>query len=123
MTAIARTQASGAAVVVPQIDSPTVPQPAAAATDLSPAQQTERRYLQAVDALVDEAMERSEPEVLVEVLTWTLARIASAYGPAATADVLRRLGGHLGDLAQRQREQETAKREARQAKRKGLRPH
>ena len=62
-------------------------------------------------------------EVLVDVLTWTLARIANGYGQPATADVLRRFADHLGDLALRQREQEAAKKEARAAKRRGLRPH
>jgi len=100
-------------------DRPAIAAQPSIAADLSPPQQAEQRYLQAIETLVDDARANGYAEVLVEVLTWTLARIANAFGPPATADVLRRFGGHLGDLAQRARAQE----EAKDAKKKGLRPH
>jgi hypothetical protein len=101
-------------------------QPAANATapaplaDCSPAQQTELRYLNAVNALLDDAVETDSPRILVDVLTWTLARMVVGYGaPAVAGDILRRLGEHIGTLADRRRAQEEAEKE----KEAGRAPH
>jgi hypothetical protein len=125
MTTATRIRAAATAAATAAVAQPaetTAAQPAAS-PEPSLAQQAEDRYLQAIEPLVDDAIGRGQPEVLVDVLAWTLARIANAYGQPATADVLRRFANHLADLALRQREQEAAKKEARAAKRRGLRPH
>ncbi len=88
--------------------------------DCSPAQQIELRYLNAANALLDDAVEHESPHILVDVLTWTLARMVVGYGaPAVAGDILRRLGEHIGTLAERQRAQQ----EAEQAKEEGRAPH
>ena len=88
--------------------------------DCSPAQQTEQRYVAAVNVLVDDALEHENLPVLADVLAWTLGRVIVAYGtPDVAGDVLRRLGGYVCDLSARQR----AQAEAKQAQREGLKPH
>jgi hypothetical protein len=91
----------------------------AAPADCTPAQQAERRYLAALQPLVDDALEHRHIEVLVEVLTWHLARIGYGYGASAVGDIVRRLGVHIGDIAAR----EAAHREAQEAKKAGRAPH
>lgn len=86
--------------------------------DCSPTQLVEQRYLAAVETLLDDALEGQNIEILVDVLAWNLARIGSAYGPSAMGDILRRIGGHTCDIAQRC----TAEREAAAAKKSGRMP-
>lgn len=94
--------------------------PAATLADCSPTQQIELRYLNAANALLDDAVEHEAPRILVDVLTWTLARMVVGYGaPAVAGDILRRLGDHIGTLAERRRAQQ----EAEQAKEEGRAPH
>jgi hypothetical protein len=88
--------------------------------DCSPEQQVEQRYVTAVNALIDEAVEHDSLPVLADVLAWTLGRVIVGYGtPAVAGDVLRRLGGYVCDLAERQR----AEAEAKQARKEGQKPH
>ena len=93
--------------------------PADAPADCTPAQQAEVRYEAAVDPLVDHALEHRQVEVLVDVLTWHLARIGYGFGTSAVADIVRRFGAHLGDISAR----EAAAREAKEAKKSGRAPH
>jgi hypothetical protein len=89
-------------------------------TDCSPAQQIELRYLNAANALLDDAVEHESPHILVDVFAWTLARMVVGYGaPAVSGDILRRLGEHIGTLAERRRAQQ----EAEQAKEEGRALH
>jgi hypothetical protein len=54
------------------------------------------------------------------VLTWTLARIAVGHGSLWIAgDIVRRLGDHIGTLAERRHPQE----ESEQAKEEARPPH
>jgi len=88
--------------------------------DCSPAQQIELRYLNALNALLDDSVENESPRILADVLTWTLARMVVGYRAAAVAgDVLRLLGVHIGTLSERQRAREEAAKE----KEEGRVPH
>lgn len=88
--------------------------------DCTRARQIELRYLKQADALVDDALERQSAEILVDVLTRTLARIAVGYGTTAvSADIIRRLGSHMADLVA----QRNAEAEAKAAKKKGIAAH
>jgi hypothetical protein len=65
-------------------------------------QQIEERYLKAIGVLVEDAGDRDSTAILVEVLTWTLARIAVGYGTTGVSgDILLRLGRHMCDLTER----------------------
>jgi hypothetical protein len=71
----------------------------------------EGRYLEALNAFVSEANHNGHMTVLVEALTWTLARIAVGYGtPTVAGDILGRLGRHMVDHSEHQRAQEEASR-------------
>jgi len=88
--------------------------------DCSPTEQVELRYINTANALLDDAVEHESPRILADVLTWTLARMVVGYGtPVVAGDILRRLGEHIGTLAERRRAQE----EAEQAKEEGHAPH
>jgi hypothetical protein len=112
-------------VVAPEIESGAPPAPLAesvapdappaALADCSPVQHVESRYMAALQTLVDDALEHRHVEILVDVLTWNLARIGYGYGVQSVGDIVRRLGGHIGDIAQR----EAAVREAAEAKKAG----
>jgi hypothetical protein len=95
------------------------PNAPAALADCTPEQQVETRYMAALKALVDDALEQRHVEILVDALTWNLARIGYGFGVPAVADIVRRFGAHVGDIAQR----ETAAREAAEAKKSGHAPH
>jgi len=87
--------------------------------DCSPAKEIELRYLNAANALLDDAVEHDSPRILVDVLTWTLARMVVGYGaPAVAGDVLRCLGEHISTLAERR----CAQQEAQHAKEEGRAP-
>ena len=73
--------------------------------DCSPAQQIEQRYLAAVNALVDDAVEHENLPILADVLAWTLGRVIAATGRpmlpetycaawAATCAILPSASGH-----------------------------
>jgi hypothetical protein len=87
--------------------------------DCSPEQQAELRYLAALETLVADALDHQHTEVLVDVLTWYLARIGFGFGVQALGDIVRRLGAHVGEIAERQ----AAAREAKAAKKSGRAPH
>lgn len=93
--------------------------PPAQLDDCSRTRLVERRYLAAVETLLDDALENKTTEILVDVLAWNLARIGSVYGPAALADVFRRVGGHACEFAQRS----AAEREAEASRKAGHLPN
>ena len=100
----------------PVVDS----SPAVRLADCSPSQQTELCYLNTANALLDDAVEHESPRILADVLTWTLARMVVGYStPVVAGDILRRLGEHIGTLAERRRAQDEAER----AKEDGHAPH
>lgn len=76
------------------LPSPAVLEP----TDCSAAQVAEARYLQSLDELMSDAVDNRRLGTLANALAWTVARIASGCGTAATGDVLRRIGGHMCTL-------------------------
>jgi hypothetical protein len=88
--------------------------------DCSPERQIELRYVNALDALLADAVKHRSGQTLVNVLTWTLARIAVGHGSLWIAgDIVRHLGDHIGTLAERRRPQEDSE----QAKEEARTPH
>ncbi len=55
----------------------------------------------------------------MNVLTWKLAVLTNNFGPQATGDIVRRLGAHIGTIAEGNHAQEEAWRE----KDEGRMPH
>ena len=82
-------------------------------------EELELRYMEVMNALLSDAMDRKAVTVFSEVVTWKLAVVAYGWGPRATGDVMRRLGTHLANLAQLGE----AQREADEAKKGGQRPN
>lgn len=109
---------TAASVAVPAARNDANASPPAAA-DCTPAQQAELRYMAAVQPLIDDALDHRHVEVLVDVLTWHLARIGYGFGAPAVGDIIRRIGVHIGDISAR----ETAAQEAKEAKNAGHAPH
>jgi hypothetical protein len=88
--------------------------------DCSPGRQIELRYLNALDRLLADAIEHRSGQTLVNLLTWTLARIAVAHGSVwVVGDIVRHLGDHMCTLAERERSEE----ESQRTKEEGHPPH
>ena len=83
---------------------------AAANAGSSDEQVIEGRYLRCLDELMSDAVDHRRLDTLANVLAWTIARIAIGCGPAATGDVLRRIGGHLCKLETLRQTEAEAKR-------------
>lgn len=77
------------------------------------------RYLDALHDLVEEAAGAGRLHLLADVLAWTFARLAINCGPAATADLLAKVGKYMGALE----EQNRAKRELEAAREEGRLPN
>ena len=84
-----------------------------------PNDELERRYIAVMNELLADAQKHNAMNVFTDVVTWKLAVVAHQWGPRATGDVVRKLGGHLGTLA----ETADAQREADAAKEEGRRPN
>ncbi len=84
-----------------------------------PDEELERRYVAVMNELLADAQKHNAMNVFTDVVTWKLAVVAHQWGPRATGDVVRKLGGHLGTLA----ETADAQREADAAKEEGRRPN
>ena len=84
-----------------------------------PDEELERRYVAVMNELLADAQKHNAMNVFTDVVTWKLAVVAHQWGPRATDDVVRKLGGHLGTLA----ETADAQREADAAKEEGRRPN
>ena len=84
-----------------------------------PDEELERRYVEVMNELLADAQKHNAMNVFTDVVTWKLAVVAHQWGPRATGDVVRKLGGHLGTLA----ETADAQREADAAKVEGRRPN
>ena len=85
---------------------------------ISPAE-LEKRYVEVMNALMTDAQENSAMHVFSDVVTWKLAVVAFHCGPHAAGDILRRIGAHMGHLA----EVADAEREAEEAKKVGRQPN
>jgi len=85
-----------------------------------PPEAIEKRYLDKINAVVDEARATESMHILVDVLAWTLACIiincSTRWG---AGDVLRRIGDYVCKLADRQ----AAQAEAEKAREEGQLPH
>ena len=103
----------------PVVQETVAPPEVVTLADCSPAQ-IEQRYVTAVNALMDQAMEGDSVPILADVLAWALGRVIVGYGtPAVAGDIVRRLGGYVCDLAARER----AQTEAERARKEGHQPH
>jgi hypothetical protein len=89
------------------------------AREVVPDKELERRYIEVMNALFVDAVERRAINVFTDVVTWKLAMVAYHFGPGAAGDVMRKLGAHLVSTAQA----EEAQREAKQAEKAGRRPN
>lgn len=69
--------------------------PAFEPVDCSAEQVAEARYFRSLDELISDAVDNRRLDTLANALAWTVARIANGCGPAATGDLLRRIGGHM----------------------------
>lgn len=65
-----------------------------------PLDELDRRYVAVMDALLVDAQARDAVRVFADAVTWKLAVVAYQYGPEAVADILRKLGGHMGNIAE-----------------------
>ena len=75
-------------------------------------QQIEDDYVARLNALMNEAEESRCTGILVDVLTWTLARIAVRAGDLnAIGDILHQLGGHLAKVNEWSKAQAQARKE------------
>lgn len=73
-------------------------------------------YLDRLDGLLSDAVNHRRLDTLANALAWTIARIADGCGPAATGDLLRRIGSHmcmLETLRQTEAEAQRARQEGR----------
>jgi hypothetical protein len=84
-------------------------------SDCTPDERAHDRYVDALHDLVEDAAEGQRLHLLADVLAWTFARLASGCGPAATADLLAKVGKYMGVLE----EQKEARRELERAKEEG----
>ena len=76
-------------------------------------------YVERIEGLYAHARETRSTHVLVDVIAWSLARLAHQKGSAAAGTILRGIGSHLASIA----DAEDARREAGQAKASGQKPH
>ena len=61
------------------------------------------RYSDEITALVEDASKRGQLRLLIDVITWHLARLSCHYGVIATGHILERLGSHTSYIAEHQR--------------------
>ncbi len=66
--------------------------------DCSAERVAKARYFRNLDELMSDAVDNRRLDLLADALAWTIARIAHGCGPAATGDVMRRIGGHMCTL-------------------------
>lgn len=78
-----------------------------------------QRYVEAINAFYEDALERGATQIFADVLAWKLAAIAYQNGPQAAGDIVRKLGAHLSGIAAA----EDAQREAKQSRKAGRRPN
>ena len=69
------------------------------------------RYLDTLHDLVQDAAGAERLHLLADVLAWTFARLAIHCGPAATADLLAKVGKYMGALEERNRAERELERE------------
>jgi hypothetical protein len=100
-----------------QIEVPVsrTPQATAPLSDCTPGESAHHRYLDTLHDLLKDAAAAGRLHLLADVLAWTVARLAINCGPAATADLLAKVGKYMGALE----EQKAAKRELEAARDEG----
>ncbi len=97
-----------------------VPEGCEGVADQSREARIQADYVQRLNALVDDANANGTIEILVDGLTWTLARVIVYLDSApVTGDILRRLGQHVGTLAAKR----TAQRELDDDRERGIAPN
>ena len=102
-----------------EIGSSPAPQAVIRLSDATPDELAHDRYLDALHDLVQDAAAGQRLHLLADVLAWTFARLAINCGPAATADLLAKVGKYMGALA----EQDEARRELERARHEGRLPN
>lgn len=60
----------------------------------------QRLYVAVMNELLDDAQKHNAMSVFTDVVTWKLAAVAHHCGLRATGDIVRKLGSHLGTLAE-----------------------
>ena len=55
-------------------------------------------YFTRLNTLISDAVDHRRLDTLANALAWTVARIATGCGPAATGDLFRRIGNHMVTL-------------------------
>ena len=78
-----------------------------------------QRYVQAINAFYEDALERGATQIFADVLAWKLAAVAYQNGPQAAGDIVRKFGAHLSGIAAA----EDAQREAKRSRKAGRRPN
>ena len=101
------------------LDSEPVTHPKNQQAELSPDDQLTARYSDEITALVEDALKRGKQRILVNVITWHLARLITHYGVVAAGYILERLGSHLSYIT----ECERAQAEIEAAKQSGSQSH
>lgn len=71
-------------------------------------------YIEAIDALIDDAVDNERAPALADAIAWATARLIVGFGVAAAGDILKRLGGYVVGLSEHRRAQEQAERERRE---------
>lgn len=84
-------------------------------SDCTPDERAHDRYLDTLHDLVEDAAAAQRLHLLADVFAWTFARLAINCGPAATADLLAKVGKYMGAPE----EQKEAKRELERAREEG----
>ena len=80
-------------------------------------------YKQQLQAIVDDAYERKALPDLVDVLAYSLARIAVDYDAGVIGNILERMGCHITGFADRMRAEREAEREVKDLKERGQTTH
>ena len=86
-----------------EIGSSPAPQAVIRLSDATPDELAHDRYLDALHDLVQDAAAGQRLHLLADVLAWTFARLAINCGPAATADLLAKVGKYMGRWRSRTR--------------------
>jgi hypothetical protein len=98
------------------LDTEPVTHPQTQPADVPTDEELVRRYSFAIGDLVEDALKRGKHRIVIDALTWHLARFIVHFGAVAAGNVFERIGAHttyLTEHAQAQAEAEQAKQEGR----------
>ena len=65
-------------------------------------------YSNQITALIEDALKCGKPRLLINVITWHLARLSAHYGVVAAGYILERLGWHISYITECERAQAEA---------------